>query len=109
MEVKFEVAGPVGRALEFDVPAALEHSIEDRLGQIRVVEDAAPGGERLVGRQDHGAAMQVAVVDDLEEDVRRIDAVAEIADLIADEDTGMRVAGQDLAEATVPTGPGQVV
>jgi hypothetical protein len=39
--------------------------------------------------------MQVAVVDDLKEDVGGVGPVAEIADLVDDEHVGMRVVGQD--------------
>ena len=76
----------------------LEHAIEDGFGEIGIVQHAAPGAERLVGGEDHGPVMQVAVVDDLEEDVGGVRPIAEVADLVDDEHVGMRVAGQDLSE-----------
>jgi hypothetical protein len=92
-EVKFEVARAVGRPAQFDVASVLEDPVEDRFGEVSVVEDAAPGGERLVRREDHRAPMQVAVVHDLEEHVRGVRAVAEVANLVDDEDVGVRARG----------------
>jgi hypothetical protein len=43
--------------------------------------------------------MQVAVVDDVEEDVSGVRAIAEIADLVDDEHVGMRVGRQRVPEA----------
>ena len=94
VEVKRRVAGTVGAPAEFDMPAALEHAVEDGLGEIRVVQHAAPRGERLVGGEDHRALVQVAVIHDLEEDVGCVRAIAEIADLVDDEHVGMGVGGQ---------------
>jgi hypothetical protein len=71
------------------VPAALENPVEDGLRKVGVVEHPSPRSERLVRREEHGPAMQVAVVDDLEEYVGRVGAVAEIADLVDHEDVGM--------------------
>ena len=43
--------------------------------------------------------MEVAIVHDLEEDVGRVGAVAEIADLVDDEHVGMGAGGQGVAQA----------
>ena len=76
------MAGAVGAAAQLDVPAALEHPVEDGFGKIGIVQHAAPGRQRFVGGEDHRALVEVAVVDDLEEDIGRVGAVAEIADLV---------------------------
>ena len=100
--VKGQMPGAVGRAPELEMAPA----IEDRLGEIVVVEDPPPGGQRFVRREDHGSVMQVAVVDDLEQDIGRIGAVAETADLVDDQDVRVGVGGQDLALAAFAGGRG---
>jgi hypothetical protein len=53
--------------------------------------------------------MQVAVVHDLEEDVRGVRAVGEIAHLVDDEDVGMGVSGDGLPQLAGASGAGQIV
>jgi len=53
--------------------------------------------------------MQVALVDDVEEDVGGVGPVAEIPDLVDDEDVGMGVGRQDVAEPALARGGGQLV
>ena len=101
--------GPVGRAAELKVPSALEDPIQDRLGEVRIMEDSSPRGQRFVCREDHGPAVQMPIVDDLEEHVRRVGPVAEVADLVDDEDVRVRVDGQDVAQLPTPRGAGEVV
>jgi hypothetical protein len=103
------MAGAVGGAAQLEVAAALQHPVEDGLGKIGVVQDPAPGMQRLVGREDHGAVMEVALVDDVEEHVRRVGAVAQVPDLVDHEDVGMRVGRQDVAEPALAGGGGQLV
>ena len=103
------MAGAVGGPAQLEMAPSFEHPVEDRLGEIRVVEHSAPGAQRLVRREQHRAVMQVALVDDVEEDVGGIGPVAEIADLVYDEDVGMRVRGQDMAEAALAHRDGEVV
>ena len=89
------MAGPIGRPAQLEVTSTLEHAIEDSFGEVGIVQHAALGAEGLVG-EDHGAVMQVAVVDDLKEDVCGIRPIAEVADFVDDEHVGMRVAGREL-------------
>jgi hypothetical protein len=49
----------------------------------------APGRQRLVRGENHRASVQVAVIDDLEEHVRSVRAVAEVADLVDHQDVGV--------------------
>ena len=92
------MARSVGASAQFEVAAAFEHAVEEGFGEVGVVQDAPPGGARLVRREDHGPLVQVPVVDDLKEDVGGIRAVAEIADLVDHEHGRVRVGGQDRAE-----------
>ena len=101
--------GPIGGAAQLEMPPPLQHAVEDGLGEIGVVEDPAPGAQRLVSREDHGALMQVALVDDVEEDVSRIRPIAEIADLVDHEDVGMGVGREDVAEPALARGRGELV
>jgi len=96
------VPGAHRGAVEFEVPAAFEDAVDDGGGEVRVVEDATPGVERLVGGEDHRALFQVALVHDVEEQVRRVVAAGQIAELVDEEDVRAHVLGECLAE---PPGP----
>jgi hypothetical protein len=80
------------------VPTPLEDPIQDGLGEIRIMEDPAPGGERFVRGEDHRAMMQVALVDDVEEHVGGIGPVAEIAYFVDDQHVRMGVGRQRMAK-----------
>jgi hypothetical protein len=56
-----------------------------------IVEDLSPLVERLVGGENDGSLAQVSVVDDMEEHVGRIGPVAEIAQLVDDQDVWVSV------------------
>jgi hypothetical protein len=107
--VKAEVSGPQRGTVELEEPASLEDAVDDGRGEIRVVEHAAPVGEPLVGREDHGALAKVAVVHDVEEDVGGVVAVGEVADLVDHEQVGMGVGGQRLDEVSLASGAREVV
>lgn len=109
MKVKRRVAGPVGGPPQRKMAAPLQDPVADGLGEIGVVEDPAPGAERLVRGEEHRAVMQVPLVDDVEEDVGRVGAVGEVAHLVDDEHVGVGVGGQDVAEAVLAAGGGQLV
>jgi hypothetical protein len=79
------VAGAVAGSAELDVTAALEDAVEDGLGQIRIMEDVSPGGKRLVRGEEQWLALEIALVDDLEENVGSAVLEAQIADLIDNE------------------------
>ena len=71
-----QMARAVGRAVEDQQAAAFERAVDDRFGEIVIVQYSAPGGERrLVGREDHRPLLEMAVVDDVEEHVRSIGAI----------------------------------
>src|SRR5687767_3608374 len=97
------------RTVELEVAATFEDPVEDRLSEVLVVEDTAPRVERLVGGEDHGPLAAVPVVDDVEEHVGRVGAVGEVADLVHDEQGGMRVRKECLGEAAAAAGSGEVV
>jgi len=52
------------------------------------MQHAAPCRGLLVGRDEHRAAAQVALIDDLEEAVGGVGAVGQVAELVDDEDGG---------------------
>ncbi len=79
------MSGPHRRSVEGEKSAAFEDAVDDGLGEVLVVEHSPPGASRLVGGEDHRALAAVAVVDDVEEHVRRVGAVGEVADFIDDE------------------------
>jgi hypothetical protein len=105
VEVKLRVARAVGGATQFEETAALEDAVQDRLGEIGIVQDPAPRGERFVRREKHRAMMQVAFVDDVEEDVGGVGPVGEIADFVDDQHVGMGVGRQRVAELALAGRP----
>ena len=85
------MAGANQRALERDDAAAFQEAAEDRGGEVAVVQRGNPVGERLVGREDDRAALDVALVDEVEEQqVGGRAAVAEIAEFVDEQDRGGR-------------------
>ena len=77
-----EVAGAHRRSFERNDPATFEDAVENCLGGIGVVQNAAPLGERLVGGEDRGAGALVALVDGVEEKIGGVGAVGEISEFI---------------------------
>ncbi len=96
-------------AVEMKQPAALEHPVDDRLCEILVVQHAAPGGQGLVGGEDHRAAALVALVDDMEEHVGRVGAEGEVADLVDDKHVRVGVTGERFGESPGAEGRGEIV
>ncbi len=72
-------------AVESQEAAALEDPVDDGLGQVIVVQDAAPRAQRLVGRKDHRPAATMPLVDHVKEHVGGIGPVGEVPDLVDDE------------------------
>jgi hypothetical protein len=78
--------------------AAFQDAIDDRVGEVLVVEDAAPRGDRCVRGEDHRARSTMPFVDDMEEHVGRVCALGEVAHFIDDEQIGMRVGGERVGQ-----------
>src|SRR5438034_568155 len=53
---------PQGWAIEREHAPALEYAVDDRVGEILVVQYVAPRGERFVGGEDHRALLPMAIV-----------------------------------------------
>ena len=87
----------------------LEDAIEDGGGEIGIVKNVAPRGERLVGGEDHGLALEVAGVDDVVEHVGGVLSEGEVADLVDHEDGGLDEVVKSLLEASGLAGAGEVV
>ncbi|GAC1455772.1 MAG: hypothetical protein PVSMB1_05340 [Gemmatimonadaceae bacterium] len=86
--------GPV----ECEDSAALENAVDDRLRQVLIMQHAPPSRERLIRGEDHGALSPMAIVDHVEEHVRGVRAVREVAHFVDDQDAGMDVRRQDVSE-----------
>jgi hypothetical protein len=82
---------------ERDQAPALEDALDDRVGEVLLVQHLASGAQRLVRGEDRGAAAQVAGIDDVVEDVGRVGAVAQVADLVRDQYVRMGVDGERIA------------
>ena len=63
------VTGAVAKAPELDLATSFQGGVGDGLGQVGIMEDLAPSGKGCVGGEKDGFALEVAFVDDLEEDV----------------------------------------
>jgi hypothetical protein len=72
-------------SVEGQQAAALQDPIDDSLGEVLVVKDAAPSVRRLVRGEDHRVLAAVPVVDHMEEHVGGVRSVGEVADFIDDE------------------------
>jgi hypothetical protein len=107
--VKAEVFGPHGRAIKGEEPAALEDAIDDGLGEIFVVKDAAPGSESLICGEDHRPLAAMTIVDHVEEHVCGVGAIGEVADLIHDEQRGMSVDGESRGQSALAECGGEIV
>ena len=66
-----------------------------------------PSCQRFVGGEDHGAVMEIAVVDDLEHEVGGIAADGEVANFVDHEDGWMGVAREGSGELTAAGGDGE--
>ena len=68
--------GPAGGPVEEEELPAFERAVDDGLGEAGVAEGIAPLGDgRLVGGEGDRSSFEVAVVDDVEEDVDGVVAV----------------------------------
>ena len=81
-----DVFGAHGRAVETEDATAMQDAVDDRVGEVVVMKHGAPALGMLVGREDHRALLDVALVDDVEEHVRGVVAVREVAHLVNEED-----------------------
>jgi len=91
------MARAVRRAIEYQQAAALEGAVDDSFGEMVIVQHAAPGCERRL--------LEMAVVRDVKEHVRGIDAIGQIADLIHHEYMRMLILGERLAQPAGATPP----
>ena len=73
------------------------------------MQHAAPRGDGFVRGEYHRAAAFVAIVHDVEEHVRGIGAVGEIADLVDDEEARVGVARERLGEAALAEGGREII
>jgi hypothetical protein len=73
------------------------------------VENGSPGGEGLVGGEDHRSLLEVAFVDDVEQHIGRIGSVGKIPDLVDDQHVGIDVGDQRRAEGVLSKGLGEIV
>ena len=67
------------------------------------MEHAAPGLQRLVRRKDHRALATMSLVHDMEEHIRRVGAVGEIANFIDDQDGRVGVGRERLRTTRLAT------
>ena len=99
--------GTIRRAAQLHQPPALEHAIEDGLGEVGVVQHQPPRGERFVGGEDHRSPVQVTLVDDLEHQIGGVTTDGQVADLVDHQHRGVRVVRQRPGQFAAPRGPGE--
>jgi len=97
------VFGSHGGSVKAEQPSAFENSIDDGLSEVVIVKRLAPTLRMLVGREEHRAASDVSIVDDVVEDVRGVVAVREVANLVDHEDMGSHVMSKSFAHRSFAT------
>jgi hypothetical protein len=103
------VSGAHRGSIEGEETAPLEDPVDDGLGEVFVVKDSSPCAEGFVGGEDHGASAAMTLVDHVEEHVRRVGTVGQIAHLVDDEDRRMGVGREGLGEAPLTEGGRELV
>ena len=104
-----QVAGGHEPPVHRDDAVALEAAVKDRLGQVVVVQRRAPVLERLVGGEQQRTPLEAAGVDDVEEDIGGIGAVAELAEFVHEEHSGPDIGLKGCAEAALAAGAAEVI
>jgi hypothetical protein len=89
---------PHRRPIEAKQPPSVLDPIDDRIGQIVVIEHRAPALRMLVRREEHRARLDVPLVDHVEQYVGGGVAVGQIADLVDDEQVRLDIARERLAQ-----------
>src|SRR5438045_5352921 len=100
------MAEPVRRTAEIDHSPALEDAVKDRLGEIRIVKHLAPSLNRFIRGEDHRPTLEIALVDDLEQHVRRVGRMDEVANFIDHENRVMAEGMERLRQTPVYAGKG---
>jgi len=75
-------------AVELRQASTLKVPIDAGVGEIFVMQRAAPGSERFAGGEDHRALALVTVVDDVEEDVGSVGATARTKEAVSGSNAG---------------------
>ncbi len=101
--------GPERRSVEAKEATALEDAVDDGIGEIVVVQDVAPALRVLVGGEDHRPAADVAIVDDVVEDVRGVVAVRDVANLVDDKHVRLHVARDGVVKLALATRGGELL
>ena len=105
---KIKMPGAIGRAVQERQATVLKHAVDDGLGEVMVVQDIAPCGERrLVGSEQHRAATLMAFVDDVEQDVGGIGSVGQIANFVDDQNVGLHEESELLLQPALAAGQGE--
>ena len=84
----------------------VDDAVDHRGGDDLVAEDAGPGAERQVGRQDQGGVL-VPGGDELEEEVGGVLLEGQVADLIDDDQPAAPQSGELLWESSSAVGIGE--
>ena len=85
------MSGTARRTVESEQSTSLEDAVDDRRGEVVVVQHVAPVVGVLVRGEDHRASADVPFVDDVEQRVRGVVGMREVADLVDDEHVGLQV------------------
>ncbi len=96
--VKSQVLGPHRRTIQREETTALQDAVDDRVGEVFVMQYASPLVERFVGGEDHRALLPMAIVDDMEEHVCSIGPVGEVPHFVDHNDRGMDISGERVGE-----------
>ncbi len=90
-------------------PSALQHPVQDRLRQIRIVQHAPPLLDRLVGGEHHRPPMKMPLVHYLEQHIGGVRAVRQVPYLVDHQHPGVRVGSQRLPQPALSARRGELV
>jgi hypothetical protein len=97
------------RTIQREKAAAFEDAIDNRVGQVFIMQHTSPLIQRFVGGEDHCPLLTMPIVDDVKEHVGCVRAAGEVSDLIDDQDRGMRVRGERRGKASGAKGRRQII
>ena len=89
-----------------DKASTLQDTIQDRGRKVFIVQHLSPFAERLISGKDHRSFSQMAIIDDVKQDVGSILSIGQIADFIDDQDMRMGVGKKRLLQMSFLTGIG---
>src|ERR1700694_48389 len=101
--------GPSRGTIEVNQAAALQDTIQDGSCEVLVVQHLSPFTEWLVGGKDHGPFSQVAIINDMKQDVGSVLSIGQIANFVHDQNMRMGVGQKRFLQVSCLAGIGKIL